>query len=246
MARKKINKHGQFAVNGLTVKDILSLQPEVINAFDTEDMSRALRTVALAANKRVNRLRDQAKRTKEGYRTKKSASHNIALDALNAVTRDGRIKGNVFGVGKTGGDRNIMLQQISEIRRFMGAKTSTIKGAKEVRQDRERRLFGETMEQAMKRGKTKKEKEAIKSRMQATASQTYEAFRKYLEYNGLPNNNYVNFEGSNNIIETLKYNVDTGDNAEEALKKVIAADETSYQASKVPDPKTDSFNLSGY
>lgn len=245
MAKKQV-KHGNFAVNGMTVKQILSLQPEVINSFDTADMSRALRTVALAANKRVNRLRQQAKMTKEGYRGKKSAVHNVAMDALNAVTKDGSVKGNVFGVAQAEGDRNKMLSQISQIRQFMGAKTSTIKGAKEVRQARERRLFGETTEEAMKRGKTKKEKAEIKAKMASTASQTYEAFRKYLQYNGLPNNNYVRFEGSENILGLLKYNVNSGDDPEEALAKVIQEEDASYQANKTPDPMTDSFNLSGY
>ena len=120
-----------FKVEGLTVKQILELQPDELSSFDEREMSRALRTVSLAANKRVRRLKENAKysRSEGKYVTKKSAKQNIALDALNAVTKDGSIKGDPFGVSKAKG-RNDMYHQLSQIRQFMNAKTSTVKGAK--------------------------------------------------------------------------------------------------------------------
>lgn len=236
----------KFEVEGLTVKQILSMDPDKLSSLNTREMSRALRTVSLAANKRVNRLREQAKHGPTGaFISKKSAAHNIALDALNAVTKDGKRTGNVFGVKQTGGDRNKMYKQLAEIRQFMGAKTSTIQGAKAVRQDRERRLLGYTSEEAMKKAKTKKAKAQVEAKIKQTLSDTYAAFRKYLEYKGLPNNNYVRFEGSMAVLELLKTGVQDDMDPETALRAAIERDEAEYQASQAPDARTNPFNLLG-
>ncbi|MBO7736185.1 MAG: hypothetical protein J6S67_26680, partial [Methanobrevibacter sp.] len=133
-----------FYVDNMTVNEILTLSNEVISKMNTRDISRALRTVSLAANKRVNRLLKQTKKTKDGYVLKKSAQYNIAVDAINAVTKDGKQKVQ-FGV-KYANTRNEMIEQLGDIRKFMGMKTSTIQGAKNVRREREQRLFGTTTE----------------------------------------------------------------------------------------------------
>ena len=44
----------KFFVEGLTVEQILSMDPAQMAKLDKRDISRALRTVALAANKRIN------------------------------------------------------------------------------------------------------------------------------------------------------------------------------------------------
>lgn len=236
----------KFAVEGMTVQQILSMDPTQLSSLNTRDMSRALRTVSLAANKRVNRLREQAKHGPTGaFISKKSAAHNIALDALNAVTKDGKRTGNVFGVKQTGGDRNKMYKQLAEIRQFMGAKTSTIQGAKAVRQDRERRLLGYTTEEAVRKAKTKNAKAQVEAKIKQTLSDTYAAFRKYLEYKGLPNNNYVRFEGSMAVLELLKTGVQDDMNPEQALRTAIERDEAEYQDSQAPDARTNPFNLLG-
>ena len=236
----------KFEVEGLTVKQILAMDPDKLSSLNSREMSRALRTVALAANKRVNRLREQAKKGPTGaYISKKSAAHNVALDALNAVTKDGSVRGNVFGVGKAQGDRNKMYKQLAEIRQFMGAKTSTIKGAKEVRQARERRLLGYTSEEAMKKQRTKKGKAAVEAKIRQTMSDTYAAFRKYLEYKGLPNNNYVRFEGSMSVLELLRTGVQNDLEPEQALQQAIERDRQGYEASKAPDARTNTFSLLG-
>ena len=236
----------KFEVEGLTVKQILSMDPDKLSSLNAREMSRALRTVALAANKRVNRLKEQAKKGPTGaYISKKSAAHNIALDALNAVTKDGSIKGNVFGVQKAQGDRNKMYRQLAEIRQFMSAKTSTIKGATQVRQARERRLLGYTSEDAMKRQKTKKGKQETEAKIRQVLSDTYEAFRKYLQYKGYPNNNYVRFEGSMAVMELLRTGVQDDMNPEEALQMAIDRDRGLYEESKEPDAQTNPFNLLG-
>ena len=134
-----------FFTDNMTVNDILNMDYQTLQGLNQRDVSRALRTVSLAANKRMNRLLKQARKTKEGYVPKKSAAYNIAVDALNAVTNDGKKKIK-WGVKKAS-SRNEMLQQIGEIRKFMNMKTSTVKGAVKVRKEREKRLFGKTREQ---------------------------------------------------------------------------------------------------
>ena len=106
----------QFYVEGMTTAQILAMTPEELSKLSERDISRALRTVSLAANKRITKLTNQARKTKEGYVPKKSAKYNIALDALNAVTKDGQKKIK-FGV-KQAKTRNEMIQQIGDIRRF--------------------------------------------------------------------------------------------------------------------------------
>lgn len=235
-----------FKTSGMTVQQILNMDPDDLSRLDTREMSRALRTVSLAANKRIARLKEQAKYSSKdkGYIAKKSAKHNIALDALNAVTKDGKIKGNVFGVKKAG-DRNAMLKQFAAARRFMGAKTSTIKGAKEVRQAREKRLLGETTEQAMRRVRTKAEKESIKAEIKRVMSETYKGFRKYLESTGRSNDHYENFEGSKTIIQLIRSKVVEGNDHEEGLRAAMDLDTTQYEAKKIAAPVHDPFDLPG-
>lgn len=234
-----------FKVEGLTVKQILELQPDELSSFDEREMSRALRTVSLAANKRVRRLKENAKysRSEGKYVTKKSAKQNIALDALNAVTKDGTIKGDPFGVSKAKG-RNDMYHQLSQIRQFMNAKTSTVKGAKAVRQAREKRLLGKTTEQ-LTRGMTKAQQAQKKAEINNIMSETYRGFRKYLEANGIPNNPYENFEGSDTILTIIKTKViETGDH-EAGLQEALDRDTVVYEAEKEEEKPLDPFDLLG-
>ena len=236
----------KFEVEGMTVQQILSMDPTKLSSLNTREMSRALRTVALAANKRVERLRSQAKYSKQahGYIAKKSAKHNIALDALNAVTKDGMLKGNVFGVSKAA-TRNKMLEQIADIRQFMNAKTSTIQGAKAVRQAREIKLYGTTTEQAMRKAKTKKEKLAIQVERQRVSSQTYQGFRDYLSRTGRSNNHYEKFEGSLTILNLIRSSVMNGGDSETGLAAALAYDDELYENTEMFEDDDDPFNLLG-
>ena len=207
-----------FYVDNMTVNEILNLSNEVISKMNTRDISRALRTVSLAANKRVNRLLSQTKKTKDGYVLKKSAKYNIAVDALNAVTKDGKQK-TKFGV-KYANTRNEMIEQLGDIRKFMSMKTSTIQGAKNVRREREQRLFGTTTEKAS-RGKTKKEKKAITKKFSDKVSEAYATFRKFLEHEGLPNSPYMRFAGSESILNMIGSKIINGEDEEEALTSAI-------------------------
>ena len=214
-----------FYTDNMTVNEILNLSNEQISKLNERDVSRALRTVSLAANKRIQRLMQQARKTKDGYIPKKSAKRNIAVDALNAVTNDGKTKVK-FGV-KSAPTRNKMIEQIGEIRRFMNMQTSTVSGAVKVRKEREKRLFGKTAEQAG-RGKTKKEKKEIEKKFSQKVSEAYALFRKYLEYEGLPNSPYMKFAGSDTILNLIGKKIINGDSEEETLQAAINEAEAQY------------------
>ena len=214
-----------FYTDNMTVNEILNLSNEQISKLNERDVSRALRTVSLAANKRIQRLMQQARKTKDGYVPKKSAKRNIAVDALNAVTNDGKTKVK-FGV-KSAPTRNKMIEQIGEIRRFMNMQTSTVSGAVKVRKEREKRLFGKTAEQAG-RGKTKKEKKEIEKKFSQKVSEAYALFRKYLEYEGLPNSPYMKFAGSDSILNLIGKKIINGDSEEETLQAAINEAESQY------------------
>ena len=214
-----------FYTDNMTVNEILNLSPDVISKMNTRDISRALRTASLAANKRIERLLKQAKKTKDGYVLKKSAKHNIAIDALNAVTQDGKKKAK-FGV-KNAKTRNEMIEQLGEIRNFMNMRSSTLKGAKKVRQEREKRLFGKTAEQAG-RGKTKKEKKEIQRTFAEKVSHAYELFRKFLEHEGMPNSPYMKFQGSDTILNLIGQRVINGKTDEDVMQAALEQMEQSY------------------
>lgn len=214
-----------FYTDNMTVNEILNMSSYELSKLNERDISRALRTVSLAANKRIARLTAQSRKTAAGYVPKKSAKHNIAVDALNAVTNDGKNKIK-FGV-KSAPTRNKMIEQIGEIRRFMNMQTSTVSGAVKVRKEREKRVFGKTAEQAG-RGKTKKEKKAIEKKFSQKMSEVYSTFRKYLEHEGIPNSPYMKFAGSESILNLIGKTIINDGDSEEALTAAIAKAEEIY------------------
>ena len=215
----------EFYTDNMTAQEILNMSNVELSKLTQRDVSRALRTVSLAANKRINRLLKQSRKTKDGYVPKKSAKRNIATDALNAVTNDGQTKVK-FGV-KQAKTRNEMIEQIGEIRRFMAMRSSTVSGAVKVRKEREQRLFGKTREQA-KRGKTKKEQKEIERKFAEKISYAYSLFRKFLEYEGLPNSPYMRFEGSESVLNMIGKAVINGENEYDIMSKAVSLMEDQY------------------
>ena len=215
-----------FYTDNMTVSQILSMSNEELSKLNKREVSRALRTVALAANKRVTRLKANAKNTKEGYVQKQSAKKNIAMDALNAVTSDGK-KNVKFGVRQSA-TRNKMIEQIGDIRRFMNMKTSTVTGAVQVRKNREKQLFGKTLEQAQ-RGRSKKQKAIIARKYREKTSQAYSAFRKYLEHEGIPNSPYIKFAGSDTVLDLIGKSIINGSSEDEALEAALDYAEAQYE-----------------
>ena len=209
----------KFFTEGMTVKDILSMEPRDIMKLDQREMSRALRTVSLAANKRIARLKQYAKKTPTGY-VAKGADTQIATDALNWVTKNGKIR-TKFGV-KSAGTRNQMLKQFSTIKQFMGMKSSTVTGATALRREREKKLFGKTREQAG-RGQSKRQKQKTYAHFQQMNTKVWELYYKFMELYGLDPHSV--WEGSDEVLEIIGHGVVDGKSDEEiiteALQKVM-------------------------
>lgn len=182
-----------FYTDGMTVAEILALGDDVLSKMSQRDLSRALRTVSLAANKRLQRLQKQAVKRKGGYVEKKGGK-GIYTGALNAATDSGK-KAAKFGVGSK--SRNQMYSEFARVRDFMSMKSSTVKGAVAVRKGMEKRAFGKTREEFGK-GKTKKEQGIINRMLEAKAKEVYSEFRRFLE------DHMVNpGEESGRILETI-------------------------------------------
>lgn len=223
MVKKKTPKQ-PFYVEGMTVSEILNISPDQLMKLNKRDISRALRTVSLAANKRVNRLKSKATKTKDGYVPKTKGSQ-INTSALNWVTNDGH-KRTKFGVKKSS-TRNEMLHQLKTIKQFMEMKTSTVKGATEVRKDIEKRLFGKTREQAARGVKTKKAKAEVYKRYETMSREVWSYYRKFLEIKGRDPHSYMS--GSETIIELIGQKVVSGASEEESIQAVLDMFKSSYE-----------------
>lgn len=223
MVKKKTPKQ-PFYVEGMTVSEILNISPYQLMKLNKRDVSRALRTVSLAANKRVNRLKSKATKTNDGYVPKTKGSQ-INTSALNWVTNDGH-KRTKFGVKKSS-TRNEMLHQLKTIKQFMEMKTSTVKGATEVRKDIEKRLFGKTREQAARGVKTKKAKAEVYKRYETMSREVWSYYRKFLEIKGRDPHSYMS--GSETIIELIGQKVVSGASEEESIQAALDMFKSSYE-----------------
>jgi len=214
----------KFFVDGMTVDQILSMDPAQMAKLDKRDISRALRTVSLAANKRIEKLEKYAKKTRHGYVPNPKGGKSIAVDALNWVSSDGAGKAK-FGV-KRSETRNQMISQIGRVRQFMNMKTSTITGAVNVRKTREKNLFGKTREQ-MARGKTERQKQAIYKNMQQMYDTIWSAYHKYRELKGQDPHAY--YEDSMQVLSLLGQKITSGLPEDEAIVQTINKMSTQYE-----------------
>lgn len=207
----------KFYVDGLTVEQILAMDPADMARLNKREISRALRTVSLAANKRIDRLTQYAKKTKHGYIPNPKGGKSIAVDALNWVSSDATKKLK-FGVRRSD-NRNQMIAQIGKIRQFMNMKTSTVTGAVSVRKAREKNIFGKTREQ-MARGKTEKQKQGIYKNMQQMYNNIWEGYHKYRELKNQDPHAY--YEDSMQVLQLIGQKVMAGESGEMAMTLVSA------------------------
>ena len=221
-----------FFTDGMTVDDILHLDLQTINSLNKRDLSRALRTVSLAANKRVKRLKDNRE--------------DIAMDALNWLSDQGYSRKKFGSKNKS---LNEMRKEFYTARQFMGMKTSKVRGAISVRQGREQRIMGETREQAVSRGRhdfvyryqqehggrapsmkaIKAEIKRLEEQYKAMSSEAWAIYRKMLEAQGWPNSPYKNYYNSENIIEMIGERVAAGEDSDSILGHAINAFNESYE-----------------
>lgn len=213
-----------FYVSGMTVKEILSMDPRELQKLNTREVSRALRTVSLAANKRIARLRQYAKKTPTGY-VPKGANTQIATDALNWVTRNGKSK-TKFGV-KSASSRNKMLQQISTIKQFMGMKSSTVTGATALRKEREKKLFGKTREQAG-RGQSKRQKAKTYAHFQEMNARVWDLYYKFMEISGMDPHSV--WAGSDEVLSLIGHGVAEGKSDEDIVSEALSRVKEAYEA----------------
>lgn len=222
-----------FYTDGMTVAEILALGDDILSKMSKRDLSRALRTVSLAANKRIDRLEKQAVKRKGGYVERKSGK-GISTAALNAVTNDGKTTGK-FKVGNK--SRNQMYSEFARAREFMAMKSSTVKGAVAVRKGMEERAFGKTREEAAK-GKTKKQQEAITMIFQDKVKEVYSEFRKFLEEEN------VDKGDTGRILTIIGKKIigddGTGDEAREAARQSLTAAYETKQQKHIEDMKNGS------
>ena len=214
----------KFFVDNMTVEQILSMDPAQMAKLDKRDISRALRTVSLAANKRIDKLQQYAKKTKNGYVPNPKGGKSIAVDALNWVSSDGVAKAK-FGVKKSA-NRNQMIAQIGKVRQFMAMKTSTVTGAVQVRKAREKNIFGKTREQ-MARGKSPAKKQQIYKNMQQMYDSIWGAYHKYRELKGQDPHAY--YEDSMQVLSLLGQCITSGMSEDEAVKQTIRDMEQQYE-----------------
>lgn len=222
-----------FYTDGMTVAEILALGDDILSKMSKRDLSRALRTVSLAANKRIDRLEKQAVKRKGGYVERKSGK-GISTAALNAVTNDGKTTGK-FKVGNK--SRNQMYSEFARAREFMAMKSSTVKGAVAVRKGMEERAFGKTREEAAK-GKTKKQQEAITMIFQDKVKEVYSEFRKFLEEEN------VDKGDTGRILTIIGKKIigddGTGDEAREAARQSLTEAYETKQQEHIEDMKNGS------
>ena len=169
-------------------------------------------------------MKSKATKTKDGYVPKTKGSQ-INTSALNWVTNDGH-KRTKFGVKKSS-TRNEMLHQLKTIKQFMEMKTSTVKGATEVRKDIEKRLFGKTREQAARGVKTKKAKAEVYKRYETMSREVWSYYRKFLEIKGRDPHSYMS--GSETIIELIGQKVVSGASEEESIQAALDMFKSSYE-----------------
>ena len=166
-----------FKVEGMTVSDILSLGDDTISKMDARDLSRALRTVSLAANKRMKRMLKKAEVSVNEHGDvsyKDISGQGIDFEALYATDA------KRFGLGKGKHKRSDIYKEFARVRGFMNAKSSTISGAIELRKKRERQLFGQTREE-MFEGVAPAEREMIEADMKDIMTDIYAEYHRWRE-----------------------------------------------------------------
>lgn len=211
-----------FKVDNMTVDEILNMPIMELQKLNQRELSRALRTVALAANKRVKRLLNNAELKDFGYVAKPGKS--IATDALNWITNNGQST-PVFGV-KQAKNYNQMSKQFAKIKKFWNMQSSSVGGAIDLQTKRMLSLFGPEYSAAVEKArKQKKSIKKVKTKFTDMTSNVWSAYRLFLELEGYDVHSY--YEGSTGILEFIaSISFDGGSTIDLALKarRYVVAD----------------------
>lgn len=174
----------------MTLQDLVNKSADDVNRMTAEQLTAAIQKMSQAANKRVERLQSYGykkpvfnesgeKIGTKWVNTKKSPG--LDFNAIQNLERPfGHVASN-YNIGR-------LRSEYFRVQGFLKAKSSTIAGAKELRRQKERELFGETREMKLykegkKRGKplTKKEREYVITNMDEFMTSVYENYHKWRE-----------------------------------------------------------------
>lgn len=206
MAKRKKRETGGFYTDGMTVEEIINLGDDVLSKMSGRDLSHALRTVSLAANKRIDRLLDNAILRHGEYIPKKSAKKKIATDALNSLYEmQGKPTKSGLKFSGKGMTRNQQYAEFARARYFMQLKTSKISEATKVRRDREQRIFDTTSEEYIKKSKEEfikefKEQFGKKPTQKEIDKELRQKGNEFEELNKQAWSNYRKFLENNDIV----------------------------------------------
>lgn len=173
-----------FKTDNMTVDEILNLGDDMIRHMDKRDLSRALRTVALAANKRLLRMERHAEKTfDEDGNVKFREKGKLGMD-FNALYQHTDEQGNVkkFGVGRKKKDisREDIKAEFERVRGFMKAPSSTIPGSVQLRMKKEKAVFGQIREE-LTREMTEAEKARTIAEMDDIMTEVYRGLHEWKE-----------------------------------------------------------------
>ena len=209
-----------FYTDGMTVSQILALGDDVLSKLDRRELSRALRTVALAANKRLDRLTQYAYR-RHGKYVEKLDGPGLDLNLLNHY---GKTR---FGVGDK--NRNEIYQEFARVRSFMSSKGSTVRGSINIRRAKEKALFGKTREE-MGKGLNKKEKRALAKKLNKAMETTYKTYKEFEEeeaWTGM-----YEKEKARSRLRSIGSKMLEGKSPEEAKEELKQEAQESYEANE--------------
>lgn len=217
-----------FYTEGMTIEEIMSLGDDVIRGLDTRDISRAVRTLSLAANKRFNRLLNRADilKDKKGniskfveHTDKRGKSYGLDFNALygyksyiEAAAPGKKVK--PFGVTnvKTKKDEEgyigALKAEFTRVRNFLQAESTTIEGSVDLRRQKEIELFGitreERLEQMYQEGYSYEDMIRMVNNRNDLMSDVYDTFHKWKELYALIGT-YNTTEGKNMLREIGEY-----------------------------------------
>ena len=123
----------------------------------------------------------------------------------------------------------------------MNMKTSTIKGAKDVRKTRERKATGKTREDVIKAAKNKAEQKQMLKTFEENIGDVYKRFREYIEANHPESLNkkwekYTHFQGSDEVLAEIRYRVAKGEHeSEDEIEQLQNIEYNAYEQQQIQE-----------
>ena len=218
-----------FKTEGMTIQQIMSLGDDELRSFTARDISHAVRTLSLAANKRVARLKQYGYKRGDKWIEKKGGP-GVDFNALYGLSSKFGVKGVT--------DINKLRAEFSRVRNFLQAPSTTVSGAIALRKQKEKALFGETREEALKRMEkenkrrtgrklTQQQKWEYLKRRNELMSDVYDAFHYWKETYQLVGG--YDTKSGNVALEELGRRMNNGMSSDDAIEEVSRLFDTDYE-----------------